>query len=1497
MTPERDLTSAPGRTAVTDPERIADRIVEALDVRLDRNDVVGGLIRAWAEVGAGLDFTLHHLASESFITIAEDPESVRDIAQLLGYSPAPGVAASTMLAFQVRSTEHVEPEAVVPAGLQVRSNPENGDSPRVFETSEDVTVRAEWSDLAPAPPEPGPFIVSGLTTDISFSCDGQKPKVGDGVLFSSRPGARSATLFRQIRTVERGSAAGVFDVGLEPAFPDQRGITITDPVSELMAVRTQPFGATAQFWREAPDKVREPIGTRAGWVMARLPGDVWRPFRAGLPPVDVLCLAVDDRDGAVIAGTDGQGVFRLAPSSSEWATFGHGLEKECVTALAIGDGHVYAGTSEERVHVLDAETATWQAMGDRVQKFRHGRRRGPDHKPFPRGPVRAILAGNLFGKHLLFAGTDRGVFRWLDENRGWHGRSPDLPSWDLDTAHTSVWALALDDVVYDLFVATSEGVYRSRSLGARWHKRMGGVGDESARINDLVITSADRKRRRTMFMATDSGAYVSTNGGGDWTSTGDRPVRLDPVACIAAKGPRHLIAGGHRGTGRWSPESGGWASSIAPEPTDPNLRQDPMADVRAIVEDPVGRRIAAMPRGDFLEYDWPHFWIHFPTLDIPAGSSTTEAGSSIVLHNRLGADLLITKVRAVGTLERRDYGLDATVQRLQLIADNAEDRRLAERFPIRHTDVFVGGTPVELVVEPTDQIVALCDERVVVPAGTVAPPTGRHVAIRGTPARVEVHTLGGVERTAEGTSDHVGLAWHDVTALTNGRDDAVLAVAGPAVWALDPERVDWAPVALPALEGTVRSLAVHPDGTFVAHTSTGIVLHGEGDTGWRVDPIARPARDLIGLTIDAHGVWWSVGGGQIWRRAGFDTPWETTEIPLPTAADEVRSIAMRGADRLILGTHDGSIHEHRDADWVRIATVPDASRGIAVGGDGSVFSSAASSVMMSDGASLRAEPLLSTSTIDAAALAQGRVPTQLEHTLSKAVGAVGPLRVTGHEGAVTLIRDDEHRTRYSATADGDSVRIGRLPRSMPIDKPPVDLGNDRTLWHVDSNHRSITFACRTSRIAVVKSEPSDRSRTELGRVAQVEPGDRLGRPTIVLERPVTTCYDPTTFRMDANTVDATEGATVHQEVIGSGDEHTANQSFSLAHPNVTYLSTPDGVLSTVVVEITESGAPIVAPFEEAVDSAAFPNGSAAIAEGRRWTEVRDLSASGPFDKVFEVHTREGRTTIRFGDGVNGSRLPTGHGNVRATYRYGSPHPARLAAGQLTLLASRPRGIIGVTNPVPTSGGAEPESGRDVRQRAPASTRSLGRIVSLEDHRFFAEDFPGVGRASVDRLAGPDGPVVHVSVASSDGTGLGEPVLDDLHAAITRASASVIDVVVQESTWRWMTIDARVTVASDVDARDVERVVVSALAERFAVGASVPGRSVAAAEVVALIQRQRGVVGVDLRRFTADAGPDEVVPMISARLARWDDHGGPPIPASLVAARPGDIAVTTSGGVR
>jgi hypothetical protein len=182
-------------------------------------------------------------------------------------------------------------------------------------------------------------------------------------------------------------------------------------------------------------------------------------------------------------------------------------------------------------------------------------------------------------------------------------------------------------------------------------------------------------------------------------------------------------------------------------------------------------------------------------------------------------------------------------------------------------------------------------------------------------------------------------------------------------------------------------------------------------------------------------------------------------------------------------------------------------------------------------------------------------------------------------------------------------------------------------------------------------------------------------------------------------------------VLGSGDAASAGQR----------LPVPD---APVAYDLDASGNPV-------------PNQVLRV-DGVQWQEVPALYGAGPA-QVFAVRLgEEGSVVDEFGDGTQGARLPSGRGNVAATYRIGGGTVGEVSAGEISSLLGSVRGVKKVAGAGPTSGGADQDDESRMRRLAPGRARAFGRAVSLEDLADLALGYPGVSHAAAWVGPGPPG---------------------------------------------------------------------------------------------------------------------------------------------------------------
>src|SRR5229473_62117 len=103
------------------------------------------LLDAWAIVGDVFTFYQERIANEGYLRTATLRRSILELARLVGYKLAPGVASSTYLAYTLQAGY----DTLIPAGSRAQNIPAAGQLPQSFETSQDLQTRAAWSNLQP----------------------------------------------------------------------------------------------------------------------------------------------------------------------------------------------------------------------------------------------------------------------------------------------------------------------------------------------------------------------------------------------------------------------------------------------------------------------------------------------------------------------------------------------------------------------------------------------------------------------------------------------------------------------------------------------------------------------------------------------------------------------------------------------------------------------------------------------------------------------------------------------------------------------------------------------------------------------------------------------------------------------------------------------------------------------------------------------------------------------------------------------------------------------------------------------------------------------------------------------------------------------------------------------------------------------------------------------------------------------------------------------------
>ena len=349
------------------------------------------------------------------------------------------------------------------------------------------------------------------------------------------------------------------------------------------------------------------------------------------------------------------------------------------------------------------------------------------------------------------------------------------------------------------------------------------------------------------------------------------------------------------------------------------------------------------------------------------------------------------------------------------------------------------------------------------------------------------------------------------------------------------------------------------------------------------------------------------------------------------------------------------------------------------------------------------------------------------------------------------------------------------------------------------------------------------------------PGDKT-HTTLILSEDLAFCYKRETISVYGNVVKATHGET-KKEVLGSGDGSRELQQFALRQAPLTYLAaaTPAGAESTLEVRVNDL----------------------------LWHETDNLVGLGPKDRRYTISIDDkDQTTVGFGNGKYGARLPTGVENVKAVYRAGIGKPGNVKAGRITSVVTKPLGVKEVTNPLPASGGADREDRDQARRNVPIAVMSLDRLVSVQDYEDFARTYAGIAKASSARLSDGRRTLIHLTIAGADDIPIAttSDLFLNLRKALGQFGDPFQNIQVVSRKLKLLVITAKVRLQPDYSWEFVEPKIRQAVIDNFSFARRELGQDALASEALSVIQAQKGVAYVDLDRFDAiaeDASSEEL----------------------------------------
>lgn len=1419
------------------------------------DDPAIAFLDAWAVVADVLTFYQERIANEGFIETATELRSVLELARAIGYELDPGVAASTFLAFTVDDAPGSLGMATVPIGTQISSIPGENELPQTFETSAEIIARVEWNKLLPRATKPQE--INRNTEKLYLQGINTQLQPGDRILLIDDIPQEDIWYLLTVATVETITSRGYTEITWKHSLSSKISSTLRNPQVFAFRQRAALFGYNAPQWRDMPDEIKRSYqGTIKGGIFrSSNHGENWNPANTGLPTIDIRCLAANPINGYLFVGTSGAGIFRSIDNGNNWKSVNVGLTNLHIQTIYIDErGYILAGTPGGGVFSSKDQGENWTPIHLGSVRVEYTGENQTQVKTINTAllntVIRSLVSYNLNNSTYIFAGTDEGIYQYK------------IPKKSCETkglAGKSIFSLVVIEQNQQnyIFAGTDDGIYISKDNGDTWETKN--------LINQVIraLITLTIPDGTYIIAGTQAGIFASSDSGDNWTLI-DSSQNVTVLAADIANG--YFFSGSQNGIYRYqkNPDSEDWQKTVV---------NNGLTNLNITTIITTANQIFAGTRfAGFIEdaeQEWPNFQIQQQQVDLDNIYPQILPESWILLITENAQKAQPCLVESTSNITRRDFGLDNKITRVttkKLV--NPDD------FNLRETVVLVQSQALNLASETLSIEVQqqkifydpIRENQIYLNEYIPGLQPGKTLIVSGKRIRVRIENIAGVFQLRD--------IWHRRNdGLTNTvvrtleiNENGGLFLAGTegGVFQSENRGHNWKSVNEGLKNKDVQALVIHSEERVFAGTKDGVFACKTSDFSWQ--ELRTELESINVLSLAVHSPTENVFVGTE-KGAILTVGLNSDDLTLRTLINQpIQVIAISHTGQIWAGTPNNLYVSENGNNWQEILQNINVTA-IACHPNGTIFLGTADNGVFRI-INPQTEPVQPEQVI-----ANLKIRCLVVHENNIFVGTAnqGVFHSQDNGENWTALNDglknidiraiafDDKNNIYTGgvgilnSTDGFSsvdLKIGDLVELMSLPKSQV--------WNLRDKNGVTGFVelIHPQDMSLQPATTDDEIVSEVC-VIQTPPDDQL-LPILTLTQPLQNSYDPATTVIYANVTPATHGETI-TEVLGSGDGTVANQRFMLNKPPLTYIpaTTPSGAKTTLELFV----------------------------DGVRWQEVPSLYELNHFDQSYITRIDDdGATTIIFGDGEKGARLPSGEENIIARYRSGIGITGEVASQSLSLLKTRPLGIREVKNPLPATGSAAREALNEARISAPLTVRTLDRIVSLQDFEDFSRAFAGIGKAKAEVLSHNANQIVYITVAAEEGKAVApdSQLYTNLVQAIAQARApEQIDVQVGSYQPLLFNLAAKILVDTKYEVQPVLAKVRTALQETFAFEKRAFGQSVTTSEAIAAIQNITGVIAVDLDALYLLGFAKTLESSLSAATARWDEQQNQILPAQLL----------------
>ena len=1411
--------------------------VPELNLNTDPQENWGvGLLQACAIVIDVLTFYQERIANEGYLSTATERRSVLELARATGYELRPGVSASTYLAFTVGPVKNgTSLRSVIPAGTAVQSVPTQG--------------QQVLSYPDPGKPPAQPQLPQIFETSEEFEARSEwnalfpaKSSSVGGRTF--RPGTTSLRLDGIKTDLKTGDV--ILLIGDDTSYTDQSRPWIFATLTTVEADPNQWY--TRVSWesdiRHSDDPTpinnprifafrqsAKPFGyTRGGISYKRTDTADWSPSSVGLPNATVYAL-IQHQSGSFFAATD-NGVFRSSNEGETWEAASSGLMKQKVQALtATDDGTLYAGTSSGSVLFSDDNGSNWRLIVN---------------KPNRRVGLLALLP--------LPKPPDTSL--------------PKTVIHDLTTYN--------DGNTQYLVAATDEGVFQSPDDGLNWSRPPSGTSEAEVKKRGSAWTFASMKGR-IPFVGMDTGVYpVEVKQGIDWRFIGSVATSLIAITALVL----FVLGVLNDQFGAPPPPPSPYAISLVTSPSPPTS-----CAIHGCV-------------GGFPAYLVALAGLVF--VDVFLIAAFLFVGQS---------PLLDAKNDRFAWLNQHWHGL----------------RNGAIISVIVFTLLYI---PVVLSYNPQ-----LSDSQFGVLLFHYSTPY--HNFLR--------FIMIGYFILAMLLAIFLLILWlrprpqvtglpMTVRALAFQRDGTLLAGTSQGIYRSHDSGQSWQWIQ----QGPSTALFTIP---------VDANLHVDDLNEGHIPDTLSNAFANNGIELSQNPVLASITTGQSWKLTAPDSPslylltLQQNQLQVSLAAD-IRAIEIRAEPLLFAGTQDGRVFQAQAnpdnwseysnnlelsqvqvllaaAGGLFVAGLPDSSdpesqwsrfqlrehrldldklyptlvsnSWIVLRQNGNVAVYSAVSVGPSARKDFTRGKDFTSVTLDGPAdlssfnrntatiLVQSeQLPLFDDQPIQGDMLPLGSFIPGLKEGQKLLVSGKRLRLRVTGQlitplqlASADGLRQASFTPDDTLIVMGINASSSPDVYTWQLQDRNGFVGSFTAPGPAISYEPATDQDEVVSELITVYPDQSQATTILKLESPLSNVYDRSSTTICANVVPATHGQTIENEVLGSVNMQRDTRRFMLKQKPLTYTS------------------PVQAEEH-------LPDTLQVQVNGVPWHQAPYLYGLGTSQRSYVVQNdSQNNTWLVFGDGNYGAHLPSGQEHITATYRIGSGLVGNVPANSLTTLRKRPPGIQRVTNPIPASGGADPELNDMARVNAPLHVQqTMQRIVSLNDYEHFARSYAGIGKVQVQSLWNGRRHLVYLTIAGEDAVAIDKTSIfyqtlqHDVRNALL-SPAQAVEIAPCETLY--FQLEASLVLQAGYDANDVVANVTQMFSQAFGFDMQQLAQSLSASEVIVTMQDVNGIAGVKLKNLYIKGQQASLNPVLEAQAGRLES--GTLRPAQLLLIDGGEQGIT------